>query len=466
MNTRSSVLCGAVALIAFLDSSAVGKPWPGWRGPEGTGIASEKDIPLKWSATENTRWRVELPERGNSSPIVWEDRVFVTQAVSATNSRTLMCFDRATGKLLWQSGPTYAERESTQRDNPYCSATPVTDGERVIASFGSAGLYCYDFAGKEIWRRDFGRMEHMFGNAASPMLAGDLCVLNFGPDAKARLIAVNKRTGETAWEAQPPKAEPGGAPQRGVPGRDLESSGRPQGGFGGQGRGPGRSGPGGPGRSGGRGGPGGGASWSTPVLVSADGHKELVISYPGSLVAYAPATGKELWRSKGIGATIYASPLFGQGTLVAMSSGPGGGSAMAVKPGGNGDVTETQRLWRLERFKSGIGSGVIHDGYLYTITQEGIAACTDMKEGKTVWEERLKGSGSRGSSWSSLLLADGRIYVPNQAGDVFVLAAAPKFELLATNSVNEPTNASLAVSDGELFLRTDKALWCIASPKH
>ena len=136
---------------------------------------------------------------------------------------------------------------------------------------------------------------------------------------------------------------------------------------------------------------------------------------------------------------------------------------MAVKAGGSGDVTQSQRRWLLERFKSGIGSGVIHEGYLYSISQEGVATCLDLKTGSTVWEERLRGPGSRGSSWSSLLLADGRIYVPNQSGDVFVLRAAPKFELLATNSVNEPTNASLAVSNGEVFLRTDRGLWCFGA---
>src|SRR5687768_7164410 len=136
-----------------------------------------------------------------------------------------MCFDRKDGKLLWQSGVTYTEREQTQRDNPYCSATPVTDGERVIASFGSAGLYCYDFAGKELWHRELGKMEHMFGNAASPILVGDLCVLHFGPGDGTRLIAVKKQTGETAWEATPPKVEiinqprgGSGAEPRGGPG--------------------------------------------------------------------------------------------------------------------------------------------------------------------------------------------------------------------------------------------------------
>jgi outer membrane protein assembly factor BamB len=145
-----------------------------------------------------------------------------------------------------------------------------------------------------------------------------------------------------------------------------------------------------------------------------------------------------------------------------MSSGMGSGNAIAVRPGGSGEVTESRRIWKLDRVKSGIGSGVIHEGHLYAISQDGIALCLDLKTGKTVWEERLKGLGSRNSSWSSLVLADGKIYVPNQSGDVFVLRASPTFELLATNAVGEPTNASLAASAGDLFLRTDKGLWCLA----
>jgi outer membrane protein assembly factor BamB len=189
----------------------------------------------------------------------------------------------------------------------------------------------------------------------------------------------------------------------------------------------------------------------------------LIVNFPNRLAAYDPKTGKQLWMSKGVGGTIYTTPVWGENVLYAMSSGPGGGGAIAVKAGGNGDVSESERLWRLERAKSAIGSGVIHQGHLYSISQDGIAACLDLKNGNTIWEERLKGPGSRNSSWSSMLLADGKIYVPNQSGDVFVLSASPKYELLATNSVGEPTNASLAASHGELFLRTDKGLWCFAS---
>lgn len=591
-NTIHLCLTGFLTIsTTFLATAA---PWPGWRGLDGTGVSAEKSAPLKWSAGENTRWRVELPGPGNSSPIVWGSRVFVTQAVSGESRRTVMCFNRADGKLLWQSGVTYTDKEPTQRSNPYCAATPVTDGERVIASFGSAGLYCYDFAGKEIWHREFGKMNHMFGNAASPVLAGELCILNFGPDEKARLIAVNKLDGQTVWEVQPPKVEAseqqpmgGGGPAgpgSGLGGGGLGTSLAPQvlaqadkdgnkklskeelvaladvwfdkldadktgklsqeqfagkfydalpprevadgsgDGTGGARRGPSRTtapalfaaadtdkdgaltraelkgtfakwfaqwdagkagtlnedqvrdglnaalprpnfAGGGRGGPGGRGGGGPGGSWSTPVLVKTGGHDELIMNFPNRLAAYDPKTGKQLWISKGLGSTIYTTPLWGDGVLVALSGGPSGGSGIAVKPGGTGDVTENQRVWRLDRVKSAIGSGVIRDGHLYTISQDGVAECLELKTGNKLWEERLKGPGSRNSSWSSMVLVGDRLYVPNQSGDVFVLRAALKFELLATNSVNEPTNASLAVSDGELFFRTDKALWCLADAK-
>jgi outer membrane protein assembly factor BamB len=419
---------------------------------------------------------VDLPGPCNSSPIVWGDRVFVAQALDGGSRRTLICLDRADGKLLWQSGTTYNEKEPSQQNNPFCSATPVTDGERVIASFGSAGLYCYDFAGKELWHRELGKMTHMFGNASSPILYGELCLLPFGPDEKARLIAVNKRTGETAWEVEPPKVDPSEQQSAAGPG--------PQGGPGGPGgdRGPGgpggpgglpgaggpgmRPGPGGPpGGERGPGGPGGprggppSGTWSTPILVQAEGRDELVMAWPFRLAAYDPKTGRELWVSKGVGATIYNTPAWGDGAIVAMSSGMGRGSVVAVRPGGSGDVTASRRLWQTDIRKSRTGSGIVHEGRLYCISDNGIADCTDLKTGETVWEQSLKGSG-KGSSWSSMLLADGRIYVPNQSGDVFVLRAGPQFELLATNSVGEPTNASLAASDGQLFMRTDKSLWC------
>ncbi len=489
------ILTTTCLAFAFCGLPVKAENWPAWRGANQTGVSLEKNLPLTFDGTNNLRWHISLPGPGNSSPIVWGDRIFISQFVPEDKQRALFCFDRTNGKKLWQVGTVYAESEQTQENNPYCAGTPATDGKWVYVCYGSAGVYAYDFTGKEAWHRDLGKISHMFGNAVCPVLHGDLCFLNFGPDSKARLVALDKATGKTVWEAEPPKIDPSEEPQMRGPGGP---SGPPLGGFGGprpEGgpadappvrRPQGAGGPppgsadlaGGPGNNGGPGGPGGfrppggrgmgrpgGASWSTPVIVAVQGHDELVVNFPSRLVAFDPATGHQLWTSKGVGGTVYATPSVGEGIVVGSSGGPGGGSAVAVRPGGTGDVSESQKIWHLDRVKSAIGSGVIYHGHLFTISQDGIASCLDVKTGSTVWEERLKGSTSRSSSWSSILLAEGRLYIPNQAGDVFVVEASPTFHLLATNAIGEPTNASLAASDGEIFLRTNQGLWCFASSR-
>ncbi|MGI9240970.1 MAG: PQQ-binding-like beta-propeller repeat protein, partial [Verrucomicrobiales bacterium] len=162
--------------------SASADSWPSWRGDaKGSGETRETGLPTSWAADKNVRWRVDLPERGNSTPVISGDKVFVTQAIDAEQFRGLLCFDRADGKLLWKSGLKYTKPERSHRDNPYCSASPVTDGEHVFVSYGSAGVACYDFAGKEIWRRDLGAIDHEWGNSTSPVLSGDLCIQYHGP---------------------------------------------------------------------------------------------------------------------------------------------------------------------------------------------------------------------------------------------------------------------------------------------
>src|SRR5688500_10752374 len=146
--------------------------WPAWRGPTGQGISAEKNLPTQWSTNQNVKWRIPLPDRGNSTPIAWNNRIFITQAISAENKRLLICLNRDDGKILWQPGPTWTTPELTHDTNPQASASPVTDGERVIAFFGSAGLFCYDFEGKEIWRRDLGEQRHIWGYGSSPVIHG------------------------------------------------------------------------------------------------------------------------------------------------------------------------------------------------------------------------------------------------------------------------------------------------------
>ena len=415
----------SAAVLLCLSNAAFAGNWPGWRGPEGTGVTSETALPLKWGATENVRWMIPLPERGNSTPIVWGDRVFLTQAVG--ERRLVMAFDRKDGKLLWEAGPTWSEKEPTHPTNPLCSASPVTDGERVVASFGSAGLYAFDFAGKELWRVSLGKVDHEWGYAISPVLHGGLCFLAQGAGSNCWLAAFDKATGKEVWRIPAPAVEAGE--------RTDGFAGKSDGMVG---------------------------SWSTPVVVKAEGRDELVMTWAEKMIAYDPATGRELWRASGMNPLLYSSPMAGAGLLI--GSGGYGGSTIAMKPGGSGDVT-AQRLWQKIRDKQRIGSGVLTGGHLYILNTPGTAQCIDLATGATVWEERV-GTAGKTQSWSSMVLSGDRIYVLNQNSDTVVLKASPKFELLTINPLGDGlTNASHAISDGEIFIRTHKHLWCIGAAK-
>ncbi|MCI0534202.1 MAG: PQQ-binding-like beta-propeller repeat protein [Verrucomicrobiales bacterium] len=384
-------------------------------------------MPIRWSTTNNVKWRVALSERGNSTPIVWDDRIFVTQP--AGNRRMLICFNRGDGKLLWQAGVTSAEAEPTHSTNPYCSASPATDGERVIVSFASDGLWCYDFSGKELWHRtDLGRQIHIWGNGSSPVIHENLCFLNFGPGEGTYLLAVDKKTGKTMWRQD--EATDYVHPKTG----ETATQGKTYIG-----------------------------SWTTPVLTKVEGKDQLLMSWPKRLVAYDPNSGRELWTCAGLNPLVYTSPIYAEGIVVTM--GGFNGMAMALRAGGNADVTEFRRLWHHPKTKQRIGSGVIHNGYIYIHNDPGVAECFELKTGKLVWEERLKGKGASGSNWSSVMLADGNCYTITQGGDCFVFKASPQFELLSANFLGEPSNSSVVPSNGELFIRTHQALWRIGPEK-
>lgn len=416
-------------LLGALGLSLHAANWPSWRGPQGDGTSPERNVPLTWSATENVRWKIELPEPGDSSPVVWEDKVFITQAREATGGRTVMCFNRRDGKLLWQQGTTWTQKEKRYGQNPYCAASPVTDGERVIAFFGSAGLFCWDMEGKELWRRDLGKHEHEWAYAASPLLHGDVCVLYFGPGLNARLLGLDKRSGKTLWEAKEPA--PAARPRTD--------------GFKGQERG------------------GMVGTFTTPVIVRAGQRDELIQTFPQFVRAFDPRSGRPLWHCDGLNELVYSSPIAGEGVLVGM----GGyfGTSLAVKTGGTGDVTATHRLWQTVRTKNRLGTGVIAGGHVFILNTEGIAECLNLQTGASLWQERVKGSGSKGDSWSSMVLVDGHILCLNQGGETLVLKASPKFELVRVNSLDGAVvNSSHAISNGEIFIRTQKHLWCIGRP--
>ena len=412
----------ALALLA-LTASALADNWPAWRGPTGDGVSAETNLPLTWSATENVRWKIDLPEPGNSTPIVWGERVFLTQ--SQKERRTLMCVDRKDGTLRWQAGPAWSEPERTHETNPFCASSPVTDGERVIAWLGSAGLWCWNLDGQEQWHIDLGKQDHEWGYGSSPIIEGGLCILNFGPGPRSFLIAVEKTTGKKVWQWDvPPPATP-------------EGPGAKEGWIG---------------------------SWSSPVVFEIEGTRQLILPAAGGIFAFEPKTGKELWHCNGMNPLTYGNPLVGDGVIVGL--GGFAGYAIGVKPGGDGDVTATHRLWQSKQNPQRIGSGVLTGGRVYVASDGGIVQCFDAKTGEPVWQERPQTPGGRASSWSSLVLSGERIYLVTQGSDTIVLKTGPKFEQLAVNSLNDGMcNASPAVSDGEIFIRTHAHLWCIAEKK-
>lgn len=393
-------------------SAAHADNWPAWRGPTGQGYCSETNLPLKWSTTENVKWKVAMPAPGNSTPIIWGDRIFVTQSNKACTKRGLMCLNRADGKVLWHQEIDYAAKE-TGVSPPYypCAASPATDGERVVVSYGSAGMYCYDFAGNVLWKRDdLGKWNHTYGNASSPVFHGDLAILWCGPDAKhTRLLAVDKKTGETVWEHK-------------------ERYG----------------------------------SWSTPLVVKVDGQDQLHLSMPDGLKGFDPKTGKLLWHCDGLTQLVYNSSLYapdpkGKGGIAIGMSGYGG-AALAVKLGGSGDITK-DRLWHHPRNTQRVGSGVIAGEHVYILEANAVPHCYELTTGKQVWkaDKRLGDV-----SWSSMVASFDRIYILCQDGDTHVFAIGPKYQLLATNRLGgEYTNASIGVSNTEIFIRTWDHLWCI-----
>lgn len=445
--------------VALLTSVASAENWPTWRGPTGDGISTESGFATEWSRETNVRWRVELPEPGNSTPIVWGDRVFVTQQMDGGKRRTLLCLDRKTGEKLWQKGVDAPEMERTHETNPYCSPSPVTDGERVIAWFGSAGLVAFDMEGNQLWQRPLGKVDHAFGYGSSPVIYGELCFLNFGPGTREFAFAVDKQTGEIVWEHEAPRPEfsfrdfEDDEEEEGEDEEDENDEDEDDGDeddeededegddaddddeedidiFG---------------------------TWSTPIVVSG----EVIFCFRDEITAFEPTTGEQIWTYKGIGPMMKATPVAGEGILVALGGIESG--SLGLRLGDKGLLTDSHLAWKKPRAGGRIGAGVIQDGHLYANKENGIVECLDLESGEVVWQQRLGGTDGRSEIWSSLILTDGKIYVINQKADVFVLAASPEYQLIATNSLAEMTNSSVVGSQGDLFIRTHEALWCIGS---
>ncbi len=411
--------------------------WPQWRGSQGSGNSTGAGPLIKWGPGENVKWRTELPEPGNSTPVVWDDRVFITQPQTELQQRSLFCLNRQTGREIWRRGITYELPEASHKTNPYCSASPATDGERVVAWFGSAGLCCWDFEGNELWRRDFGPQEHMWGYGSSPILHEDLCILMFGPGTHEFLLAVDKTTGETRWrvDALSDAAERAlsGAENDGNANdfrSDKQRSERLRG------------------------------AWSTPIVLEVNGQFELVATLPRRVSGFDPATGKLLWTCGGGAPLAYASPIASDGVVVAL--GGYGGASLAVRAGGRGDVTTTHRLWHKPSDSGWLGTGVAAKGLLYACNMGGVLSCFDLQTGQELWKDRIGG----GSTWASITrTADERMYLLTKAGTTTVFKDdASAFQQIAENRLDETSNSSVVIAGSEIFIRTDQALWCFSRP--
>ncbi|MBP86678.1 MAG: serine/threonine protein kinase [Planctomycetaceae bacterium] len=415
-----------VVIAAFTSIDAMARDWPGFRGPSGNGITDEADAPLEWSATKNIKWKVALPRSGNGSPIVSNARVFVTSAEDTDGKqRSLYCFDRKTGKQHWVKTVEFGKKMITHPTNPYCGTTPVANGERVVVWHNSAGLYCYDFEGHELWSRDLGEFRHIWGYGTSPVIYNDKVMLNSGPGERIFMTAISLEDGKTIWQTDEPHKGDG----------SKREDGKWMG------------------------------SWSTPVIAEVGGKDQVICTMPKRVVAYDPNNGSVIWSCDGIrgemgsqGDLAYSSPVIVGDICVAI--GGYSGPAIGVRLGGSGNVTEANRLWRVGRNPQSIGSGVAIDGYLYRPNaRPGTIECLNPKTGEVVWSDR----GAGAVNWGSIVYAAGRCYVTNQKGATVVFAPNPEScKILAKNELGEGSNATPAISDGEIFVRTFEHLYCIS----
>ncbi len=419
------ILGGTLLFFAVLGAAAVrADDWPAFRGPAGNGVSPEKTAPLHWDAEKNVAWKFELPGPGNSSPIVSNGRVFATCAQNKGGERTLYCLDRKTGKLAWKRTVSFEPGARTHKTNPYCGSTPAADGQRVVVWHNSAGLYCYDFQGKELWKRQLGEFDHVWGYGVSPVIYKGRVFLHCGPGKRVLFTALNLQDGHTVWETEEPLDGDG----------DRNTAGKYMG------------------------------SWCTPVVAKVNGREVLVCSMPTRVNAYHPDTGQIVWTSNGLrggnGDLAYASPIIAGKVCVAM----GGfkGPTIGFTMGGKGDITETNRLWRVEKNPQRIGSGVFVDGYIYMANAgPNMFQCINPENGELMWQKRSPG----GAHWGSLVYAAGRLYGADQNGTTFVFEPNPReFKLLATNEMNELSNSTPAFSDGQIFLRTATGVYCIENP--
>ena len=433
--------CSVLAFISpSTGASAEVSEWPQWRGPQGAGLSPEKGLPTEWSATKNIQWKTPLPGRGHSSPIVWGKKIFLTtsfegpvvpgakppkhmiedkefvhpDSVGGTHSYTLkvLCVDAESGKILWEKtayeGTVFDDRH---KKNTYASPTPATDGRHVYAYFGSEGIYCYDFKGNLIWKASLGGIPNLgMGPGTSPVLHKNLVFLQCDKEASGEgsfIVALDKKSGKEVWKVS----------------RTTRMT------------------------------------WATPLLIRTPRRAELVTSGAESVISYDPATGKELWRCKGVEGHAIPSPLTGH-DMVFVSAGYPSKRALAIRLGGTGDLTGTSSIaWSYDKGTAYVPSPILYEDYLYLMTDKGILTCMDARTGDVKYNGRVP---VPATFTASPVAFDGKIFLSSEDGDTFVVKAGPVHEILGTNSIGEPIYASPAISRGRIFIRGAQNLYCVS----
>jgi outer membrane protein assembly factor BamB len=389
---------------AILPAPGAERQWPRWRGPTGQGLTAETGLPAAWTSVENIAWKTEIPGAGNSSPVIWDDRIFLTSAFEGGKRRSLICLRREDGEMLYVRDAPSVPAEGHVRDkNGYASATPVVDGERVVVFLGNSGLLAFDLSGGLFWHHPLPPFDGMHGTGASPILCGDLAILFQEQSNKPSLgVALDKRTGEERWRMEAPSA----------------------------------------------------LGWCTPLPVRVGGKEQLLYGASQRVVSFDPRTGHELWRCSGPTIEVIPTVVCGQG-LVVSSSGRNG-PTVAVRPDGSGDVSATHLAWRAVRGAPHVPSPVLSGELFYQVNDTGIVSCLEARTGAIVYQKRLEGRFT-----ASPVLGDGKIYFTNEDGETFVVREGREFAILGTNPLSEPTLASAAILGGRIFLRTNRHLFAI-----
>jgi outer membrane protein assembly factor BamB len=413
-------IAAAFLTAVLLASPALGEEWPAWRGPRGDGTSREKGVPLEWSTTKNVRWKKAIPGKGHSSPILWGDRLFVTSCLEKSGQRLLLCLDRRTGEEKWRRVVLTAKREGKHPLNSYASSTPATDGKHVWVTFldyPNVQVVCYDMSGKKVWQVSPGKLLSVHGFCSSPVLHKDLVIVNGDQDARAYLVALDKQTGDEKWRADRPNRT---------------------------------------------------RSYCTPILIpdpKRSGVTQLVLSGSKCVTGYDADKGKLLWIHKGPTEQYVASLVLHQGVLF-LTTGFPEYHLMGIRPDGTGDITGSKHvLWHIPHKVNGargasyVPSPLAHAGHFFVVSDPGYLSCLDVKTGKRRYMRKL---GRRHSA--SPVLLEGHLVIPDDDGTTWVVKAGRKFELVRKNVLGEPIYASPAVSRGQLFLRTDKHLYCIGKP--